>query len=105
MRPVLMILMLVVIAAIALVATGLININQIRGGQAPQVATTDNGVSAKAGEAPKFDVETGSVSLGTREKNVSVPKLKIEKGTAKVQVPTVKVEPAGGNATNTAAAH
>jgi hypothetical protein len=78
MRAVLLILILAIVAVIAAVASGFVNINQIREAKAPEVATTSNGVTAKGGQTPAFDVETGSVKVGTKERTVKVPELKIE---------------------------
>ena len=93
MRAVLVILVIVVLAVIAAFATGFVNINQIRGGTAPQVTATQNGMAAKGGRAPSFEVETGSVKVGTGEANVTVPKLTLEKGTKTVQVPKIEIRP------------
>jgi len=94
MRAILLILILAVVALIVLVATGLIDINQTRPAEAPQVSVTENGVVAKGGQAPAFDVETGTVSVGSEPAKVTVA------------VPTVQVNRADGNqaqpATNTA---
>ena len=94
MRAILLILILAVVALIVLVATGLIDINQTRPAEAPQVSVTENGVVAKGGQTPAFDVETGTVSVGAEPANVTVA------------VPTVQVNRADGNqaqpATNTA---
>ena len=55
---------------------------------------TGNGVTATGGQTPAFDVETGTVSVGANQTNVTVP------------VPTVRVNEADGNqaqpTTNTA---
>ena len=67
MRAIILILILAVLAIIAAVATGFLDINQIRGARAPEVSATSNGVTAKGGQAPAFDVETGSVKVGTRQ--------------------------------------
>lgn len=83
MRAVLFVLILAVAALIVAVATGFLDISQTRGAKAPQISANLNGVSAHGGQAPAFDVETGSVSVGTRPANV--------------QVPTVRVNPPGGN--------
>ncbi len=77
MRAILLVLILAVVAIIALVATGLVDIRQIRGARAPDIDATRNGVTASGGQAPAFDVETGSVSVGTRDANVKVPALKV----------------------------
>jgi hypothetical protein len=93
MRAILLILIVAVVALIVLVATGLIDINQTRPAAVPQVSVTENGVVAKGGQAPAFDVETGTVSVGSEPANVTVA------------VPTVQVNRADGNeaqpATNT----
>lgn len=83
MRAILLILILGIVALIAAVATGLLDINAVRGAKAPDVDASRNGVVAKGGQAPAFDIQTGSVAVGTREANVVVP------------VPEVRVKPAG----------
>ena len=77
MRAVLLVLILAVVAIIIAVASGFLDINQIRGAKAPDIDATRNGVTATGGQAPAFDVETGSVSVGTRDANVKVPALKV----------------------------
>lgn len=63
MRGLILILILLVVAAIAAIATGFINVDQTRGAQVPEVSVTDNGVVAKGGQAPKFDIDTGNVKV------------------------------------------
>ena len=77
MRAILLVLILAVVAIIALVATGLVDIRQVRGARAPDLSATGNGVTAKGGQTPAFDIETGSVSVGTRDANVKVPALRV----------------------------
>ncbi len=77
MRAILLVLILAVVAIIALVATGLIDIRQVRGAKAPDVSATSNGVTARGGQTPAFDIETGSVSVGARDAKVKVPELQI----------------------------
>lgn len=79
MRAVLFVLIIVILAIIAAVATGFVNINQIRGAKAPEVTATHNGVTAKGGQTPAFDVETGSVKVGTTNATVKVPALVVER--------------------------
>jgi len=79
MRAVNFVLILAVLVVLAGLATGFLNINQIRGAKVPQVAATGNGVTAKGGQAPAFDVQTGSVKVGTQEKTVKVPSLEVQK--------------------------
>ena len=78
MRAVLTILILAVLVVLAGLVTGFININQIRGAQAPEVSATHNGLVAKGGQTPAFDVETGSVEVGTRNATVKVPSLEVK---------------------------
>jgi hypothetical protein len=79
MRAVIFILVIVILVVIAGIATGFLDINQIRGARAPQVAATGNGITTRGGQAPVFDVQTGSVKVGTQEKTVKVPTLVVEK--------------------------
>jgi hypothetical protein len=79
MRPVIFILILAIIVVIAAVATGFLNISQIRSAKAPEVTATRNGVTAKGGQPPAFDVETGSVKVGAQDAKVKVPTLVVEK--------------------------
>jgi hypothetical protein len=78
MRAILLIVILAVVALIAAIASGFLNINQIRGAEVPAVSTTDNGVKASGGQTPAFDVETGSVSVGTTNATVRVPVVKVQ---------------------------
>jgi hypothetical protein len=77
MRILILILIIVVVAILLAVGSGFLNINQVRPARVPQVSTTNNGVVAKGGQAPAFDVETGSVKVGTRESTVKVPSVEV----------------------------
>jgi hypothetical protein len=77
MRAVLLVLILAVVAIIVAVAIGFLDINQIRGAKAPEIDASRNGVTATGGQAPAFDIETGSVSVGTRDATVKVPELRV----------------------------
>ena len=77
MRPILLILILVVIGFIVAVATGFLHISQTRTAAAPDVSVNRAGVSASGGRAPAFDVETGTVSVGTKERQVKVPNVQV----------------------------
>jgi hypothetical protein len=79
LRTIVFILIIVVILVIGGIASGLVDINQIRGAKAPQISATSNGVTAKGGQAPAFDVETGSVKVGSTQKTVQVPTLQVQK--------------------------
>ncbi len=78
MRAVLLVLIIAIVAVIVAVATGFLDINQIRGAKAPEDTATSNGVAAKGGQAPAFDVQTGSVRVGSQEKTVKVPTLQVQ---------------------------
>ena len=79
MRAVLLILIVAVIAVIAAVATGFLDINQVRGAKAPDLSASSNGITATGGQAPAFDVETGSVKVGSQDANVRVPRLEVSR--------------------------
>ena len=101
MRAILLVLILAVVGLIAAVATGYVDISQTREARAPKVEATGGAIRAEAGQAPAFEVQTGSVEVGTREANVAVPKIEIKRDKAKVAVPKVEVRPpeeAKGNA-------
>ncbi|HET7709519.1 MAG TPA: hypothetical protein VFK50_08320 [Sphingomicrobium sp.] len=95
MRAALLILILAVVALILAVASGFIDISQTREARAPQVSATTKGVSASGGQSPAFQVETGSVQLGTGTANVTTPTVKIEGKETKVAVPKVTVNRPG----------
>ena len=79
MRAIILILIIAVVALIFAFATGLLGLSQTRDAKAPQISATTNGVTARGGQAPAFDVETGSVSLGTKPKQVQVPTVKVNR--------------------------
>jgi hypothetical protein len=79
MRILLFILIVAVLVILAALATGFLDIDQIRGAKAPQVSATGNGVTAKGGQTPAFDVQTGSVKVGAQEKTVQMPTLQVQK--------------------------
>ncbi|MEO5775221.1 MAG: hypothetical protein ABIQ32_14060 [Sphingomicrobium sp.] len=79
MRAILLVLILAIVALIGAVASGLISLNLTRPAQAPQLSATGNGVTAKGGQTPAFEVETGSVKLGTKDATVKVPTLGVER--------------------------
>ena len=82
MRAIIFIFILAVVALIFAFATGLLGGSQTREAKAPQISATTNGVTARGGQAPAFDVETGSVSLGTKPKQVQVPTVKVNRPSA-----------------------
>lgn len=78
MRNLILLLIVIVLGLIALIATGLVDIRQTRPAELPNVSVDENGIAAQGGRQPAFDVETGSVSVGTETRAVTVPKLQVE---------------------------
>ena len=95
MRAVLLILILGVVALIALFASGLIDVSQTREAQMPRVEASKGAIRAEGGKAPAFEVQTGSVAVGTRDANVAVPKIEVKPTEKQVAVPSVEIRPAG----------
>lgn len=91
MRAILLIFILAVVALIAAFATGLLDISQTREARVPNVQASDGAIRAEGGQPPAFEVQTGSVEVGTREANVAVPKVEVKPGQTKVKVPSVEV--------------
>ena len=79
MRALIFILIIIVLVIIAGLATGFLDINQLRGARAPQVSATRNGITARGGQAPAFEVQTGSVKVGAKDTTVKVPALEVQK--------------------------
>ena len=95
MRAILFILILVVLAVLILLGTGLVDINQTRPAAVPDVDASRGGVTASGGQAPAFDIETGSVAVGTTRTNVVVP-------TVEVRPAQEQPDPQGNAAANAA---
>jgi hypothetical protein len=93
MRTILLILILAVVALIAAIATGYLDIAQTREARAPGVEASNGVIRAREGQAPAFDVQTGSVEVGTREANVAVPKVEVKRESKGLNVPTVEIRP------------
>lgn len=79
MRALILILIIAVLAGLIAFGTGFLRLNQTREAKAPDVSATRNGVTATGGQAPAFDVATGSVKVGSKETTVKVPALVVEK--------------------------
>lgn len=94
MRAILLIMIVAVVALIAAFATGLIDVSQTREARAPSIEAGDGAIRAQGGQSPAFEVQTGSVEVGTREANVAVPKIEVSRDKARVDVPSVEVRPA-----------
>ena len=85
MRKIILVLIIAIIALIAAVQLGLLSFKQDRPAQVPGVEVTSNGITATGGQAPSFEVETGTVAVGTRNATVAVP------------VPTIQVRSPNDN--------
>ena len=77
MRAILFILIIAVVALLIAVATGFLDINQTRPAKVPEVSVDDGRVSARGGQPPSFDIETGSVAVGRKNTNVTVPSVTV----------------------------
>ena len=77
MRAIFFILILAVVALLVAIATGFLDIRQTRSAEPPRVSVGESGVATSGGRSPSFDVETGSVSVGTRPANVQVPSVRV----------------------------
>ncbi len=91
MRTVLLILIIAVVALIAGISTGYIDISQTRQTKIPSIEADNGAIRAKGGQTPAFDVQTGSVEVGTREAHVTVPKIEVKRDAKSVNVPVVEV--------------
>lgn len=79
MRAVIFLLIVIVLVVIAGLVTGFLDINQIRGARAPQLSASHNGLTAQGGQAPAFEVQTGSVKVGTTQTTVKVPTVSVQR--------------------------
>lgn len=95
MRAILLILILAVVALIAAIATGLIDISQTREARVPSIGASEGAIRAEGGQSPAFEVQTGTVGVGTRTANVMVPQVEVKRDSAEIKVPSVEVRPAG----------
>ncbi|NJC04998.1 hypothetical protein GGQ97_000791 [Sphingomonas kaistensis] len=98
MRAVILVLMLLIVGAIALVATGFVNINQTQPAQAPGVAVGSDGVVVKGGQKPEFEVQTGRIEVGSGKATIPVPEIRVApggNGNASAQPQPAPAQPAG----------
>ncbi len=77
MRALILILILIVVAALVALWTGFLDIDMLRPAKAPDVSVNAAGVTAANGQTPTFDIETGSVAVGTQSTNVTVPTVRV----------------------------
>lgn len=91
MRAILLVLILAVVALIAAFATGFLDVSQIREARVPNLEASNGAIRAEGGQPPAFEVQAGSVEVGTREANVAVPKVEVKRDQAQVPVPSVEL--------------
>ena len=95
MRAIFLILIVAVLALIAAVLTGMIDIRQTQPGVAPGVESADGKLVARPGQAPAFDVETGSIGVGTSKSGIAVPKVEIKPSETRIGIPAIEVRRPG----------
>ena len=88
LRAILILLLLAILVAIGLFASGYLNINQTREARAPAIAV---------GQTPAFNVNVQPIEVNTETRNVQVPVVEMQ--TKQIQVPTINApHQDGGNA-------
>jgi hypothetical protein len=80
------------VAALAVVAYGLfyfVDVEQVQEARAPTID-----LEIEPGQAPEFNVETGSVDVGTTTETIEVPDVEVTTRETDVTLPTLEVQPA-----------
>ena len=95
MRPIFLILIVAVAVLILAVMTGMINLRQTEPAVAPGIETSDGRIVARRGQAPAFDIETGSIGVVTGNASVAVPKVEIQPSNTRIAVPSIEVRRPG----------
>lgn len=80
-----------VIAAVvvAVVAFYMIDVDQTQEAKLPDV-----NVDVEGGQLPSYDVQTGSVDVGTEKKTIKVPEVDVNMVEKEITVPSIDVDPA-----------
>ena len=95
MRAIFLILIVAVAALILAVMTGMINLRQTQPAVAPGIETSDGKIVTRPGQAPAFDIETGSIGVAAGNASVAVPKVEIQPSDTRVAVPSIEVRRPG----------
>ena len=95
MRAILLILIVAVVALIVAVQTGFVHLQQTQPAVAPGIAAENGKIITRPGQAPRFEVQTGSVGVGKGTVNVGVPAIEIKRQGTAVGVPNVVVNRPG----------
>lgn len=80
------------VAAVAVIAYGAFYFVDVEQTQEARMPTVD--IEVEGGQAPEFDVETGSVDIGTTTETIEVPDVEITTSEREITLPTLEVEPA-----------
>ena len=94
MRAVFIILIVAVLGLIGAVLTGMVKLPLTQPAVAPSIAVEDGKIVTRPGQAPAFDVQTGTVGIGSGA-TVAVPKVEIKPSDMRIGVPTVEVRRPG----------
>ena len=86
MRAILGLAVIVVLVLIVGLWLGLLRVDQTQQAELPKV-------SVSGGQAPKFDVQTAKVNVGTTQTTIDVPKVETEKKS--IELPKVDVDKPG----------
>ena len=102
MRAILLLLIILVVAAILAFASGFLHLNQTQSAQVPSVGVSNGAVVTRGGQSPTFEVETGSVAVGTRQREISLPKVALPLPSIQVNRPgkDAQLQAQGNMATN-----
>ena len=95
MRAIILILIIAVVALILAVMTGFVDLRQTQPAVAPGIETSDGKIVTRGGQAPAFDVETGSIGVGSGNASVALPKVEIQPSGTRVAVPSIEVRRPG----------
>ena len=98
MRAIILLLIVVVVGAIIAFSSGFLHLNQTQSAQVPGVTIGNGAVTTHGGRAPSFEVETGSVAVGTQQREVTLPKVALP-------LPSVQVNRPGTDAHKAAQAN
>ncbi len=86
-RTGLIIVLIIVLLAIAAVATGFVNLSG-KPGELPKVAV-------EGGALPHMDADVGTVEFGSKNTSVELPKVQVGTTNENVELPTVNVKKPG----------
>jgi len=80
------------VAAVAVIAYGAFYFVDVEQTQEARMPTVD--IEVEGGQAPEFDVDTGSIDVGTTTETIEVPDIEVTTSEREITLPTLEVEPA-----------